>query len=464
MAPTRTRARRVSRGLLAVGSALCLILSSGDQRSLALEADARFAEDAVGRGHAPGQPEMQEVRIGGTRLAVVSKPPAVIKVYNVPDLPNQAAIDAYVTGRRGALMQLARTQSERIDASVSPSARIPLADFISLAPNHDLRLRDISVDVLVDGRWDSMIWARHGDPGMDFTLSADEIRRQLLAPVLRAGFGPNASPERRAMLSAATMEVRYATGSLEPQQALSLARDSRVELVDPHEDLIAPFRHLASATSVKQMPHVYVYRHLIAKSLYPQTAEQFPKWARDRQANPGKRGTPRPVFACWCATDQNNDDPDGAHKIFAPYSSRHNSSWYDSDAGQPDLVLDDWMLWEDGAPSWFNQRQSDNWAHEITTSHTAYEATTYMVTNLPNIDHNEDSDDTEENFDGFEEREVGTSRPETISAGIDHYMYTEYAPLVDTNTYFAVESEYANWWWYPIDWDLVGRMNVFGTN
>jgi len=36
-------------------------------------------------------------------------------------------------------------------------------------------------------------------------------------------------------------------------------------------------------------------------------------------------------------------------------------------------------------------------------------------------------------------------------------------PLNSGDTYFESESEMCGWQWNPLNWDLLGRMNIYGA-
>lgn len=177
------------------------------------------------------------------------------------------------------------------------------------------------------------------------------------------------------------------------------------------------------------------------------------------------------VFADgWKASDDGNDDPDGVHDWYAPYSISHKSEWWDIDQpGAMDQVRDWNMIWDDAIQSLFSQHPTNNLVHEVRTGNTVYEANDWYWTDLPTPDKNEDSWEGEELSDGYEEKELGWASPfNQIPGGVARQVYTGYNSLNNGNTYFESESELTAIWilddWYPVDQDLLGFMTVVGAD
>lgn len=133
------------------------------------------------------------------------------------------------------------------------------------------------------------------------------------------------------------------------------------------------------------------------------------------------------VFADgWKANDDGNDDPDGIHWWFAPWSLQHQSWWWDIDQpGAMDQVLDWHMEWQNDVQFWFQNQPDRNLVHEVRTDRDVYEANDWYWTDLPDPDHNEDSNELEEWLDGFEEKEIGWDTPAAqIPAGVEKTVWT----------------------------------------
>lgn len=171
------------------------------------------------------------------------------------------------------------------------------------------------------------------------------------------------------------------------------------------------------------------------------------------------------------ANDAGNDNPDGANKWFAPTSSQHDSAWWDEDgAGISDQVVDQYMVWSCGSHQEWVNNPTYNYIHEVRTGNTVYEADSWYWTNLVTPNHNEDSIEAEEWADGYEEKELGWDNPanQIPACGAASAIQTSYAPLNNGNTYFEVESELTDpgpWGggWYPINFDVLGRMDIVGA-
>lgn len=407
----------------------------------------------------------QSQRVAGHLVGIDAVAPFYVKVHNTPNLDDIVSLNAYVADRRASLERVA-PDTRQVSVGISPAGHLTLEDFLELARQHGVRVTELSVDVAVDGQWKQMIWASDkGEGGRDFSVGAASIREQLIGPLLR--LPPSAQRGVPAgQLSGARLEIRYAEADASVAAAQQFQRSPRIQLVDVINDFLDPFANSAASVTVGHMPQVYVTRHLLTGTWYPtsrNTAEApaTPADARDRSAG-GRQ--PRPLFSGWAAWDTNNDDPDSAHKIFAPYSYTHNSAWWNNDGAYVnDLLLDDAMQWETAAPQWFYDRRTDNLVHEVRANHYVYEATDWISSSLPGIDHNEDDLDGEESQQGYEEKEVGMTQPENLIANTSYYLYTEYYPMVNDASFFDSESEMTGWLWNPLDWDQLGGMYALGT-
>ncbi len=160
-----------------------------------------------------------------------------------------------------------------------------------------------------------------------------------------------------------------------------------------------------------------------------------------------------------------NDDPDNVWYIYAPAPRWHDQFWYDYDnPSYADWVWDGYMNWYDGARQWFLNNTYYNlcW-EERSYPYDVYEALDTIYTDLPNINHNEDSAWYEEIADGYEEKEVGTWYPENINVYRDYYLYTAWEDYGASGRFESeTELTQANWisplGWYPVHWDQNGKM------
>ncbi len=174
----------------------------------------------------------------------------------------------------------------------------------------------------------------------------------------------------------------------------------------------------------------------------------------------------------WKANDNNNDNPDGLHWWFAPFSLQHQSLWWDIDKhGAMDQVLDWHMQWQDDVQFWFQNQSDRNLVHEVRTGNDVYEANDWYWTDLPEPDHNEDSNEIEEFFDGYEEKEIGWDNPAIqIPGGVEKRVYTGFNSLNNGNSYFESETELTKVNpvtgnpWFPEKWDILGHMDVQGAD
>ncbi|MEW6171602.1 MAG: hypothetical protein AB1510_00830 [Bacillota bacterium] len=169
-----------------------------------------------------------------------------------------------------------------------------------------------------------------------------------------------------------------------------------------------------------------------------------------------------------------DDDPDNTQKTyFAPYSSFHDCWWYDyTNTSYADWVYDDYIAWNDSAMTWFANNNNYNLVWEIRSRpDEIYEGTGTFYTNLPSVNHNQDSSTSEEQSDGYEEWELGWYQPENFDPNTYYWIYTAWSlePGYENSTLgqFEIEAELTKWSllgaWWPVDWDQIGEM-VWNTN
>jgi len=173
----------------------------------------------------------------------------------------------------------------------------------------------------------------------------------------------------------------------------------------------------------------------------------------------------------WKASDDGNDNPDGLQWWFAPRSIKHRSAWWDVDqVGAMDQVYDSHLRWTANIQANFQNQPDRNIVHEVRTGNDVYEAANWYVTNLPEPDHVEDSNEIEEQLDHYEEMELGWADPSSqIPGAAGRFVYTGYNSLNDGNSYFEIESELTrpgvpgdDWW--PERQDILGRMEIQGAH
>lgn len=416
------------------------------------------------------------VSAGGTaRAKVVGLAPFFVKIHNVEKLRDEGQIRAYVARRSAALAGLTRNNpGQLVTVALSPSERLSLASFVALRDKYGLILTELSLDVVIDGRWDRMTWARENTTGhgtqLDFSSSAQHIRDELLDPIVNGPLARNETLQSRTDLASATFEVRYAVGRLSAERAHTLQSEPAIALVDPFDDLLQQVAGRAMNTRVVDMPQVFVQRMLNRGDFYP---------ARRSASVAPREGTPLRVAKVglasvsfvdgWKAWDHEyNDDPDGGSAIYSPDSITHAQGWYDYDSSVTcDRVNDGDMIWQSGAPAWWNGHLNDNWTLSQKVHHDLYEWDDLFWSNLPNIDHNEDDIEEEEptNPWPYDEKEVGSTRPETFSPGTNYWVQTVACPLsFNGNGYIYSDSEWAGFFWSPIYGnDQLGYLFASGT-
>jgi hypothetical protein len=313
-------------------------------------------------------------------------------------------------------------------------------------------------------------------------------------------------------------EVRVTVRQVELQllarDALALREHPEVLLADMTNDLVAAYADRAAYVHVSRMPNAFLESLTLQGRLPHASSVEAEKPASTENpveimdtnrivlflpfislsaANTASNAAIRAINGDgWQGTDSGrefglsypgNDDPDSGWKFrFAPMSNWHDMWWYNYD--EPtwyDWVYDEYLNWYDGsrtepsASAWFGARTYYNLAHEIRVGR-VYEAYNGYWTNLPNIDHSEDSTELEEWYDGYEELEVGTSKPETLNVGRNYWVHTAWQQQSTGGDLliarFEAESELAGpgrdrppcspWTqWCPYAYDLLGNMTVY---
>jgi hypothetical protein len=174
----------------------------------------------------------------------------------------------------------------------------------------------------------------------------------------------------------------------------------------------------------------------------------------------------------WHANDDANDDPDGLHGSYAPWSGQHRSAWWDLDGVRSmDQVYDSNMVWPQSARDRFKQVPNSNYVHEVRAT-ARLEAGDWYYTDLPTPNHNEDDAGWEENAQGYEEKELGWDYPSTqipvnsarrVNTGFfETVLYN--ADLWGVSVWFDIEAELTRInpntgsKWSPWHYDRLGYM------
>jgi Tol biopolymer transport system component len=148
-----------------------------------------------------------------------------------------------------------------------------------------------------------------------------------------------------------------------------------------------------------------------------------------------------------------NPSPPSYPFTVAPDPTLHDMLLYDySNNGnlrQPstDYVLDRKMRWNADQIRTFNSNYAWNYVHQILVNRELYEADDYISTNLPNVTHNEDDDEGEEETENtwayghYEEKEIGTLYPEFLTPNKDYYIYSYWIQQNIGTGHFRSEAE-----------------------
>jgi len=189
--------------------------------------------------------------------------------------------------------------------------------------------------------------------------------------------------------------------------------------------------------------------------------------------------TPVVSAAQWFATDSalefgyslsdflGSDQPALRNNVwFAPDRSYHDSWLYDY--GKFDVVEDRYMVWSTDAVNQFKQKPELNLVHQVIVDNNIYEADSYISSNIPNINHNEDESEFEEGWQGYEEKEVGTTTPENLQPGTAYYVKTWWETLQNAPAHFTTDSELTKCGyvdcWSPAGHQELGEMYFQSTN
>jgi len=189
--------------------------------------------------------------------------------------------------------------------------------------------------------------------------------------------------------------------------------------------------------------------------------------------------TPLAAAAEWFATDSASefgyslsdylgvDSPTLRSNVwFAPDRGYHDMWLYDY--GKFDVVEDKYMIWSSDAINQFKQKPQLNYVHQVIVDNTIYEADSYISSNIPNINHNEDESEYEESLQGYEEKEVGTTTPESLQPGVAYYVKTWWETLQNGPAHFTSDSELTNCsyidCWNPAGHQELGEMYFQSTN
>lgn len=436
--------------------------------------------------------------VNGALVSAKGIRPFYLKIYNEAQLTDPQLLGNYIEERKLALEALVEVNSDRIlEVAISPSEPVRLDQFWQMKEKYGLEVDELSLDLTINGKWDSMIWvAKENGMANPVNLSGSigQVRQQLWGLLASVPLPPSEDGQRRAeKLKMAELTLRFARGRVRGQEASLLQGEESILLVDPITDLRDSFSNEAVEVEVVAMPHLYVL--LNSAFSWPKGTDDasdvpsLPKKIESPQRGKVPSDTPSKLVLGpdlqayrlarndgWKSNDFGEDNPDNEWWIFAPNSWTHDMWWYDYDTYEYcDWILDWQMKWWEGnsslvsAPVWFMYNPQYKVCHEIRADHRVYEAHSFIWTDLPAVTHNEDSSWYEEIYDGYEEKEVGIDQPWQIDSNHRYELWTAWAPLNDGNSFFESESELTrpNPWtgnpWYPYWWDQLGKLWAWGA-
>lgn len=120
----------------------------------------------------------EEHSINGTHVIAKIRGTALIKLYNMPNLDTLDETEEYTKNRKKILSSLATTSPEKqIEVTISPSRILTLDNFWSLVEKHQIAVEELSLDVITDGKWSSMVWI--GNDVVNFS-GLQETREKLI--------------------------------------------------------------------------------------------------------------------------------------------------------------------------------------------------------------------------------------------------------------------------------------------
>lgn len=265
--PASLAAGPANRGL-EVYTELVARAANGDPA--AADAVARLGDLAVARGVTP-----EQLILGGGELAErTDRPipaaaqgvtPFFIRVDAVSDLQTAEDLQAYLDSRRAALADLVqRDANQRIGVSLGFSERPQLPVVLDLVRAHRGQIEQLLLDATIDGqRLFTAVLAKGEAEALTQTTNPDVLAH--LADLVEEMQQP--------LCGATTAElewrVRATRVSLTASDADGLSREPVVVLVDPMDDVLAPYRARAAEVNVGAWPNVTTANEDLAGDVAP---------------------------------------------------------------------------------------------------------------------------------------------------------------------------------------------------
>lgn len=225
--------------------------SRGDLRSAEMVAavDLYLASRslAVADLDVPSGPTTDRVEQGPLQLRIKDMGPWSITIYNESQFATEVDLSAYVARRTAALEHLASaTPGRTITVVAAPSHLTAVPDFLRIL-DCQCAAESIIVDVFASGQWIMASGRVLGD-GTDLARLEADLVDQASASI--ADF-PGVS--RKDL----ELTVRSLRMTVSASEALRLANDSRLLVVDPLDDIADDFAGRAAFVDVASAPDVF---------------------------------------------------------------------------------------------------------------------------------------------------------------------------------------------------------------
>lgn len=184
------------------------------------------------------------------------------KAYISQKFSSMADVDNYVARRKDALSALAQTSPDRdIEVVVSPARQLSLSDLKQNAKG--LALREIGLDLYVNGKWNRMVQfdetSRVIDVAQDAAAIEQRIRELESAP---APSKPGPDKTGGGLEGALDFQfgVRFARGFMPARSAAALQRNENILLVDSITDVAEELDRRFGKVRIVDVPQLFVIR------------------------------------------------------------------------------------------------------------------------------------------------------------------------------------------------------------
>ena len=200
------------------------------------------------------------IKINDTNVSIVGLKPYYLKIYNTDagKLLTQKSLDEYIAKRRKALEKIiSQNPEETIEVNVSVSKELNLEQFYKISNKYGLTIEQITLDKLVDEKWQGTIIVGNDWRNLFDFSSAETIQKQLEE---RA----NKALSLLGQSGTLTFNLLDAKGKIVVKNAIALQNDPMILLIDPIDDLKKPFINQAADVKVMGMPSIFAIKRSLS--------------------------------------------------------------------------------------------------------------------------------------------------------------------------------------------------------